>query len=490
MAISSELESPCKTTFGVTFPESTDLNSIAESHNRINSRIPLKSENDSLTELTSMTLTDYADWCLHAGIYTARRNPGDRYRTYREKLSTAGANSLIVESFLDKNEKKIDLVQWRRSEMYSGDIEPMLALTSEALRAVGAPRLADVAAVIEWQSPPSAEILAKMETRDEVVGLLEKYVTKHQDELAADVTKFGDVRKRPAFDSDKNLQELQDRQRRIFILARQGQRINEHAEKLKLLKQSLEQGAVSKSGLKQWKEIRGVYEEYNKSKADDLTPEMAQWRDEFRSIQARYSTILSPPPFKDKDLMIQLTALGTYQSEVEHNDLTIEVDDVKGLECPWGRLSLSFRMPKKKPDEPFKILLTTAHSFITTWKLQFDLIKQEILEQFDNYRSEMDVEELAEYLDDSGVIPEATILANIEGGCLNLSLDEWPGETEPTAEIFCGAAWDSEHGFHMHLDLPEMTAPKPPPVAKKSKPDGKTKPAASDASPKPKRGKT
>ena len=93
---------------------------------------------------STLTAADYSDWCRFAGLYLDNISHVDRYRTYQQKISSAGLVTNVVFDFLESNPGGIDLQVWRNSYVYEMGTTATLRVeqTALALEAIGAPRSA------------------------------------------------------------------------------------------------------------------------------------------------------------------------------------------------------------------------------------------------------------------------------------------------------------------------------------------------------------
>ncbi|MCO6453887.1 MAG: hypothetical protein J5I93_01115 [Pirellulaceae bacterium] len=316
-----------------------------------------------------MDARNYADWCDVSGLYLANVSHYDRYRTYARQLSEAGLNTVIVWEFLRDNQGELNVDDWRGYAVYEtgGSLGKRIEMTTRALRAIGAVRIArevetseskspfdaflnlDVsdpdsirqamqdmnpmdmlkhlresafrmmpelaaeagAVPVPQSDPEAANEAASREARVEVERLLDEYVASHQPELLGDLERHGDPRVRPGYTREGRLLEL-----------------------LKRNKPRGESELIS--------EMR------------DVLPMATAFVEEFSQVFQR-------TPTDDKGLNQQFGAIGQYEVKVDDETTDVSWDAPAELTCPWKQFSLLVSFPTGELDAVSAALQAVAH---------------------------------------------------------------------------------------------------------------------------------
>ena len=485
-------------------------------------------------------LRDYADWCQYAGIYLRNYSHGDRYRTYRQKLSEAGCLALVADEFLASQKNGINLQAWRSYDVYEagGDLTFRIDQTARAFEAIGAPRIAagvrtvrnesiggklmqmmgdpasltdlienvdpsqlmadlqtniartfpDAAArsgITPAESTPS-EADPEIETAEEIARLLAAYVDAHADELRADMDRHGDPRKEPGFDPARRLADLDEQYARACRLAEQ----LDDTEKLRELIGQFEK-RVAKVGKSPGKlaslrrKINELTRSYRELPADELSAEMQACLADVERFKDQYPEVFQQRVTRNRALIERMTSLGHYTIEDGHGMTCVAWSKPHGFQTGWLPLSVTVQLEKKKGDRALTLLLDACERLKRRFNQAEDEFRQRVLESFDEYLQWAgdlgDDDELELEVDAEGNPTVQSILGCVESGTIHFSVPGWPADDAVAIDTWIGVAWDEEHV----VEVPLMDVKEEPAVEAGTIPDhvtfGETGPALSDA---------
>ncbi|MFG0332028.1 MAG: hypothetical protein ACF8TS_01575, partial [Maioricimonas sp. JB049] len=458
-------------------------------------------------------LSDYVEWCQFAGIYLRNDSHGDKYRTYRRKLSEAGCVALIVDDFLKSQRDGINLKSWRSYDVYEvgGDLAYRIDQTAQAFEAIGAPRIAARVRTVEDDSvggqlmqrmgdpkfvtemmenvdpaqlmadlqaniarampelageaaltPPNtepAEVDPDIETADEIARLLDAYVQTHQKQMLADRDRYGDPRTEPGFDPEERMQQLDE----SWTRQRRDEAQREDIEKLQELMAQFEkrhakvQGAPKKLASLRRK-ITSLYREYAGVPDDELPPGMTACLSSVERLQAKYPDVFHLQVTDDPALLERMAALGEYSIDDGHGLLFVSWSKPHGFETEWARFALTVHLPEQD-DRAISLLLDACERLLRRFPEPVSHVRQQVVDSFEAYRQWMDDEdgfdEELEF-DDAGNPTEESILQMIDDAHITVSLPGWPHDDAIAVDGFVPVEWDDEHGVEFFVeDAPE-----------------------------------
>jgi SMI1-KNR4 cell-wall len=469
----------------------------------------------------TLTAADYSDWCRFAGLYLDNISHADRYRTYQQKISSAGLVTKIVFDFLDSNPGGIDLQVWRNSYVYEMGSTAAVRIeqTAVALEALGAPRIAakmrtlrdtslggmlresagnpellqefmkkaDAAKLMEEfranvgramphlaaeaglpvpekkPVPPAEDI----ESWEQIEHLLGVYVQAHEQTLRADIAKYGDVRAEPGFDPDQRLAELDRLRRAQYDREAQKEDVHKMDELMERIDKHLAQNPNIKPGkiASLRRKFLGCYRKYSRRPADELLPDTQQCLQKAERFQAKYAAVFRPPPIDDEALLKRLAVLGTYEVDMDNKRVSLSWESPAGLASDWTVYSLAmhYRVDDKRS---LRALLDACDRLQKRFaQHQFEL-RQEILEHFEMQRADIErFQGFDDYvLGDDGKPSEESILRHAGGGKILLSL---AGDDDAAIiQVFFGVDWDEEHLLELSLtDEPDREPASEPAAA-------------------------
>src|SRR5262249_34362585 len=149
---------------------------------------------------------------------------------------------------------------------------------------------------------PPRTIDPDVEPWAQVERLLADYATAHEEDLLADVAKYGDVRKEPGFDTQEREGELKRLDRLAFARERQ----KEQAAELGVLLEELEKKLGGKKAPKPGRfaseraKFLGCYKEHAGRPAEELIPAMADWLRDAGRFQEKHPAFFRPRPVEDE----------------------------------------------------------------------------------------------------------------------------------------------------------------------------------------------
>ncbi len=440
-----------------------------------------------------MDAAGYTDWCRHAGIYLGNHSHAERYSVYQAKLSFAGLATRIVHDFLEDNAGGIDVAAWRSHCVYEvGEWAAYrVEQTALALEAVGAPRVAarvrtardtspfgrllagglDLGAMEQFREsaslpdmmahfresvaramgqgptepvPPSPDT----ESWEQIEHLLARYVEAKQDDLLADVEKYGDPRREPGFDPEMRQKELAALRHAEWDRGRQKENLAEMQERVAEIEGMLAK-KVKRSRLSTpRRKLLEHYRDYTRRDPGTLIPELREWLPVARAFAERHADLLFPRPTSDAGLLARLAALGEHDVDIHGREVTLSYADPAGLTCGWLSLSLRVTFPAGD-DDALRGLLDRLDAAIADFPRRSEGMRQEVLDHFDIYRDWWGAQsiEWSERGEDGGPT-EAAILAAVEGGRLHADATGNDGGLI----VHLSVPWDDEHGLELSLE--------------------------------------
>jgi len=469
-----------------------------------------------------MDAQNYADWCDISGIYLDQVSHYDRYRTYAKHLSKAGLNTVIVWEFLRDNHGELNIQGWRSYAVYEmGDQQQKrIDMTADALRAIGAHRIAEAVQTSEAYDPFAAfkdldpsdpgslmdamqnvnpmdllkqiresaarmmpEIAAEMgvtpepqtapesedgaplyETRAELEQRLEEYVTIHQKQLQDDLKKYGDPREEPGYSRKGRLDELEQEHRRQYTLEYQKEDLPKFKEIMQDIRSRAEdtRKPVKKAKLKleqARRQFKNLIEVNKRRYAQHPLPEMKQMLEKAAEFMGRYPQVFDRKPTEDARLNKEFAALGEYDVQVDSDMTRISWPSPAGLRCPWHQFSLTVAFPGGDPDAA-RSALQIVDRLKQRLPVLADEWREELIGMFRNYEAQMMDWEIEDYeLNDDGEVTEDSILENTGTGNISIELySEEPGDL--STMVWFNVEWDEEHGCELYWE------DEPPPEVK------------------------
>jgi hypothetical protein len=458
-----------------------------------------------------MNARDYVQWCELAGLYLANVSHFDRYRTYAPQISPAGLNTVIVSEFLADNDAQVDVTSWRTYSVYEMNPErtQRVAWTAAALEAIGASRLAAAVRSAKSHSPfeafasrdlsnmqqihdalkdvkvpemlehlqqsiahmlpdaaaamgvPARSLSAAQaqagtpdyESREELVQLLDRYVTVHQDELQADLDRHGDPRTQPGYTRKGQLQELERRQQLRWAAEEQladVRRLKEHVDairqKIDKLKKSSKGGELKADSLR--RKLLEVVKRNKRRPADEIIPEMRAALAEVETFLGAHPELVPPDPIGDQELKAQLAAWGEYDTYVGRREASITWERPRGFECSWTVFSLAGYFSKNKP-ESLRALLRAIERLQQRIPQLIEEWRERVIAHFRDYEGQMHDWELEDYEQDAaGEVTDASILQHAGKATIVLRMLDDSDEAF-FGQTFFAVEWDEEHGLEI-----------------------------------------
>lgn len=453
-----------------------------------------------------MTPQDYCEWSDFSGLYVANHSHEDRYRTYAAKLSPEGLATVIVTDFLEDNLDGIDVQKWRDFCVYELSGGDRLRMTSEALQAVGAKRLADAVAKvvcssrlemtdIDWGDQKAIEALAKempvgdmlthlrttisiqfpdlademgikreppkppsgeYESREELIRLLEQFVSAHQATLQADIDRYGDPRLLPGFTPEKRHAELDAEQEKYEQIQRQHDDIRKLENVVSRIKKFR-----GKPGSTTACKLRNNYTKLirrnAKISAEDRTPEMERALAESKAFQEAHPAIFKRDESFPADLPAKLDALGEYDEEGYQGRLSFSWDKPNGFANDWVPVSLRLSFPAKRAADLNQLLAIVEQIrsklpvLLEDWKRQ---LLADFREVYEDQLAEWD-EEFYDY-DADGKVTDDSILTEVDR-CM-ISMATGKNTSEVNCSLSFAVGWDEDHGCQLDWDPATLTA--------------------------------
>jgi hypothetical protein len=448
---------------------------------------------------------DYHDWWFYSNTALGAASAGETYKKLHEQLSEAGANAVIAWRFLDENKRGIDLALWRRAFVF-GHVGLQVSLTLKALEAIGAVGVAhalrtappqrsiiDRAQEVAQAADRDPDAVAKLmqdlreniavaashllggvpqglhpsipqpkppegaESVEEVRRLLDAYVAAHRDDLARDVARHGDPRKRPNFDPDQAADDRADQVRRLNYLSYQRNVIDGLRENLaKLEGFAGRERPESPSLNKALRKVLDDYDGFAKHPPEDLTPEVEAWLRDVERFRAEHPEALSPKASRDDRLLARLAAIGEYEVEYDDDAPTVFWHRPAGLACEWTRLGLVFRIILEHRPEPARIdaaldaLCDEYDRLVARWPALLPELTSYILGVSRiMIPDRLHGDELAALQGDDGELDDAKVLASVTRGAISLTRYH---DAPPSLEIDFRVTWEDEHPIEVQFD--------------------------------------
>jgi hypothetical protein len=457
-----------------------------------------------------MKAHEYYDWWQVSGTGLGTTFPGETFQQLHRELSKAGARVVIVSRFLGECPNTIDTGLWRCAHVF-GPAEPQVRLTADALEAIGARGAAQAlregrgfAPVLpsEGAAPPDpsgalppgtsirdmmnrvqAKILAQfpemaanmpadvraripqpqqtdgVESRSEIVKLLDDYAAAHDQELAGDIAKYGDPRQTRGFDREHAALERDRKDRQIHLLRGQAQDVPPLHELLSKLQQEIEQNAPDSLKVQRTRNrLMGEYERYAKYDATEQSADLKNWLEDVRRLREQHPEVFRPRVTRSSELEAKLKAVGDYAVEITDRTRSIRWRRAAGLASarlpPLG-LSFCVAVEERNPD-PVRVdraleqLLAWYELFRGRFAELEPQICQYVINFFRNYReADLMDHEREKYEDDDGDISDAKILASLEGGGLELL---YHAHEQVERSVHFDVPRDEEHGVEIRFD--------------------------------------
>lgn len=453
-----------------------------------------------------ITHSDYADWCLYAGIYLGSVSHADRYRTYAEKLSREGLVTRIVGDFLEQNENGLDLKRWRSYDVYEfgDDLQYRIEQTAQALATIGAMRTAakvhtaqdesiggmflqaagdpsklaelmkdidpqqmmqefrqnlarampDLAAMAGLPVSPIPPSTAdpEIESLAEIRNLFDDYVRRHQRQLQADIDRYGDPRTDPDFDPDERLAELDDLYRRQLRREQQQEDVFKLQEYMDQFERRYQKEGKEGKLISQRRKISELYQQYAMLPDEDLTPEMNRQLAKAERFQAKYASFFRPTVTKKPELLSRLDARGPYVVDAGARKMTLRWSAPRGFACDWTAFSLGIESRIGK-DEHLDLVLNACDRLQRRWAEHLADLKRQLLLSFENSWEWVQQWAGDDYeLDEEGAPTEESILRAAGNGGLFVTIPSWPHDETVLIRGHLPVEWDDEHGFEFELD--------------------------------------
>lgn len=457
------------------------------------------------------TAASYREWLDYAGFYLRNYSHGDRYRTFADKISKAGLNVCVAFDFIEDNRGGIDVQGWRSHGVYEmgGDLTYRLKVTSEALQAIGAPRLSEKILEAKDTSPfgmlqqaggsleslmsmmqeqgaeklmdglresmarampeearkmgmklpgddpvsPSAEI----ESREQLEHLLNEYVAAHEAKLQKDIDKHGDPRTEPGFTHENRMREIDKMRDAIYERETQVEEAEKLQDYIRQINKKLRGSKKGKIGSLRRKLV-DIARRYQDREPSTLVPEMRQAMQDARELQEEFSDLFFPPATSNADLQKRIRAIGEYQLDPQGKNLQLNWPAVAPLQEILGGVGVCIQYGKDD-DDMLRSMLIVTEGFLHRAPAWAKKVESDII---DNFREvcEPHVEdwELIDYaLDEHGRVTEDCIRKNIRGGSLNIFHSEYDPDNIHL-DLYVSLEWDNEHGWQCEWSVPMPTA--------------------------------
>jgi len=456
------------------------------------------------------TAASYRQWLDYTGFYLRNYSHGDRYKTFANKISSAGLNVCVAYDFIQDNRGGIDLQGWRSHGVYEmgGDLTYRLKVTSDALKAIGAPRLAEKVLAAkdsppfgmlqqaggEWEPlmsmmqeqgpeklmeglresvaramPDDAQKMGmklpgddpvppdgQIESREQLEHLLSEYVAAHQTKLQKDVDKHGDPRTEPDFTHEKRMQEIDQMRDALYERERQVEEAEKLQEYVLQMNKKLRGDKKGKIGSLRRKLV-DITRRYQDREPQTLVPEMRQAMMKAKQLQEEFSDLFFPPATNNAELQKRIRAIGEYQLDPQGQGMELRWPSVESLKTVLGGVSLCMQYPKDD-DDALSALLTVVEDFVRRANEWSSEVEAEVMNNFrEIYEPQMADWEFEDYeLDESGKVTDDCVRKNIEGGTMYFSLSEWTPD-QVYVSLFLNVTWDGEHGSEHEwlVDRPE-----------------------------------
>ncbi|HKB40765.1 MAG TPA: hypothetical protein VKD72_30345, partial [Gemmataceae bacterium] len=298
--------------------------------------------------------------------------------------------------------------------------------------------------------PPAAEI----ESWEQVEHLLERYVQAHQEDLRADVQKYGDVRAEPGFDPERRRKELAQLRHQEWDRENQQREVEQVRPVMEQLEKELARGPKVKPAklAEPRRQFLKCYREYSRRPAHELVPAMREWLQQASELQRKHPGFFHPRPVDDEQLLERLAEFGPYEVDPGSKRVKVSWEVPRGLGCDWTTFSLSVVFPQKK-NEHLRRLLDAADRLRQRFAQHQADLRREVLQHFEIYREMMERPPLTgDYeLDQAGRITDPSILKNAGPGHISLRLPDDSVEGPAEIAVFFHVEWDDEHGLELSL---------------------------------------
>jgi hypothetical protein len=447
---------------------------------------------------------DYHDWWFYSDTALGGASAGETYKKLHEQLSEAGANAVIAWRFLDENKRGIDLATWRRAFVF-GHVGLQVSLTLKALEAIGAvgvahalrtapPRrsLIDRAQEVAQAADRDPDAVAKLmqdlreniavaashllgvpqglhpsippprppegaESVEELRRLLDAYVAAHRDDLARDVARHGDQRKRPNFDPDQAADDRAKQGQRLSYLSYQRGEIDGLREKLDRLRSLAGRERPESPRLnKLLRKVLDDHDQFARQPPEDLTPEVEAWLRDVERFRGEHPEVLSPKASQDDRVLARLAAIGEYEVEYDDDAPTLFWHRPAGLPCDWTRLGLLFRIILEHRPEPARIdsalhaLCDEYDRLVARWPALLPDLTSYILDDSRTMIPDrLHGDDLAALQGDDGELDDAKVLATVTHGTISLTRYH---DAPPSPEINFRVTWEDEHPIEVQFD--------------------------------------
>jgi hypothetical protein len=453
----------------------------------------------------SMQASNYAEWCRLSGLYLANLSHVDRYRTYAKVLSPAGLTVAIVSEFLEDANPAMDVNDWRSYRVYEfGDEQrERIERTVEALKEVGAVRLAEAVATARSQSPfdliqnlmsggssdlesvmkamnpldllqslqkslPGSQASSDLdspldaaplsrESRPELEALLERFAQAHAEELQRDLQRHGDPRHAPGFTLAKRMKELDALRDRWISHQTQAEAIETLTKVMSKLPKLVDQktpGKEKKAASHQKQLVRQFREkakELRKTPEVDRSPETIAFLPQMEEFESRQAALLRPDAIGDEAIRQRAEAIGPVETETNRKETVLSWEHAQRIDCDWAEFTLTLSVPAKS-----KEALNAGLHAVEQLQRQFGELEQDwrrqVLQSFrENYQGQLDDEYLADYdLDEQGEPTDSAILERVASGSIHLSADS---SANFSPVVYLNVEWDQEHGMELEVDI-------------------------------------
>ncbi|HWE40664.1 MAG TPA: hypothetical protein VG406_29230 [Isosphaeraceae bacterium] len=448
---------------------------------------------------------DYHDWWFFSGTALGGASAGETYKKLHEQLSEAGANTVIAARFLDENKRGIDLALWRRAFVF-GHVGLQVSLTLRALEAIGAvgvaqalrtappqrsvfSRAQEIAQAADRDPDAVANLIKELreniavsaahllggvpqglhpsipppnppegaESVEEVRRLLDAYVAAHRDDLARDVARHGDPRKRPGFDPDRATDDRSNQVQRLNYLSYQRNAIDGLRENLgKLRGLAARERPESPRLNKALRKVLDDYDQFARHPPEDLTPEVEAWLRDFERFRADHPEVLAPRASQSDRVLARLAAIGDHEVEYDDDAPTVFWRQPAGLPCDWTRLGLLFRIvldPRPDParvDSALDALCDAYDRLVARWPTLLPELTRFVVDlSRDMIPDRLDGDDLSALQGDDGALDDAKVLATVTHGTIFLTrYHDAPASIEANFRV----TWEDEHPLEVPFD--------------------------------------
>lgn len=468
-----------------------------------------------------MTASDYVDWQRYSGTCYTTESRVAMLRLAERELSTAGVVILAVTQFLEENRDGLDLPRWRRDVLAVPEVAVLhVQRTARALAAIGASRVAAVLPALEapvpaWKSghipaqrPDIKAIQAMMrealsgagasgqsqgtalaalasrlqqalhpvtttappqlppvESPAELQRLLEQFAAAHQSELAGDVERYGDPRRKPDFDPQQRLTQIEQEYRRRAQWMYQDQQANA----LYVEFRSLQNAAAEASAANSKKLLRLAAKQFKQYQAwvkrrGEFSERLTRWLADFEQLRNARPDLFRRSPTRNTALAGRLDAIGEYLlEEVSRKSgmgrtraiYRLTWHSPRGLACDWASLRLQFDLPKN--NAALTAILDAWDRFALRNEEYLGRIRGELLDHFQMHHGDDPGPFLRDlYCDEAGHVVVEKVLQQVADGRLEFEVSSADRTGAPpivNASARFAVVWDDEHGFETGIDL-------------------------------------